>query len=223
MVREPWEEFMKRYQSVFLAVTMLYLAILACSLPGASEAINKADAVSTAAAKTVQQIQTNAGTIQFMGSQVAATIQAEITAKASTPLLKLTLYRANIPRLSTVQPTGSISGAIHHSGLPDAMRIYWREVNTGKVGYIETSKADATYTISGLLPGDYNVVSWYYPQGASGAVTTLNIITAQGSAQQNACTAAVRKIHLDAGQNVTGADIGCWGGDFFSLVTPTAP
>jgi hypothetical protein len=198
---------MKRWMTVFLPIAIVALTMLACSLPSPEETKGTAAFISTSAAGTVQQIKTEA---------IAPTLMK----------LKVTLNRVNIPRIGTVAPsgqTGSISGAIHHSGQPSAMRIYWREISSGKVGYIEVTAADAAYAISGLAAGDYNVVSWYWPQGASGAVTTTNIITANGAAQQQTCKAGLRAIHLVAGQNVTGADIGCWGGDFFFLVTPAAP
>jgi hypothetical protein len=54
-----------------------------------------------------------------------------------------------------------------------------------------------------------------FPQGVSGNLggNELDGIFPQGENHET----------LDAGQAVTGADIGCWGGDFFFLVTPAAP
>jgi hypothetical protein len=217
---------MKRWVPFLISLSMLSVAILACSLPSPSVVAQKGDSISTVAAQTVEQIKTQAGTLNAVQTQAAGTVIGDLTKLAKTPNLilpKVTLNKALLPRLNTPQAAGSISGTIHHSGVADAMRIYWREVNSGKVGYIETGKTDTTYTITGLAVGDYNIVSWYWPQGASGAVTTTNIITANGAAEQHTCEASLRKIHLDAGQTVTGADIGCWGGNFFFLVTPAAP
>jgi hypothetical protein len=200
---------MKRWFPVLIPVGAFALVMLACSLPVSQDVKTTAEFVSTSAAQTVQRMQTEAGTPVL-----------------TLMKMRVTLNRANMPRLGTKAPdgqTGSITGAIRHSGLPDAMRIYWRELATGKVGYIEVTKSDTTYTIGGLAAGDYNVISWYWPQGASGAVTTTNIVTAKGAAEQQTCKSSVRAIHVDPGQAVAGADIGCWGGDFFFLVTPTAP
>jgi hypothetical protein len=221
------EATMKRWTPGILFAVVLYFAMLACNLPSPSGAVEKVDSISTSAAGTVEKIRTDAVTLQAIRSEAAATVAAEMNAKEKTPVLLLpkgTLNRGLVPHIGSLQVAGSISGAIHQAGaVADAMRIYWREVNSGKVGYIETAKTDTTYKISGLASGDYNVISWYWPQGASGAVTTSNIINAQGAAQQHTCESSLRKIHLDAGQNVTGADIGCWGGNYFFLVTPAAP
>jgi hypothetical protein len=198
---------MNRCVSILLPVGIVSFAVLACSLSSLNGGAGTTEAISTRVAETVQKIQTDAKL-------------------PSLQKLQVTLNRITLPRIGTKAPdqqTGFISGIIHHAGIPDAMRIYWREIHSGKVGFIEVIKTDTVYKISGLIPGDYNIISWYWPQGASGAVTTTNIISANGAAQQQTCKASLRKIHLDAGQNYIGADIGCWGGDFFFLVTPVAP
>jgi hypothetical protein len=203
---------MKHISPILIILAAILLAGLACSAPSPSGVQSTADAISTEAAATVNAIQTQAATIKAIAPTLflpKVTLKHPILPKDQTPTVNAA--------------TGSISGAIKQPGIPDAMRIYWREVNSGHVGYIETVKTDTTYTISGLAAGDYNVVSWFWPQGSSGAVTSLNMVSANTSAQQQNCKASLKKIHLNAGQDVTGADIGCWGGDFFYLVTPAAP
>ena len=75
-----------------------------------------------------------------------------------------------------------------------------------------------TYTIPDLPPGTYIVVGWFHPLGASGAYTSQDTVMADGVEGQQACEAAIVEIELQAGEAYAGADIGCWGGDFFGLV-----
>jgi hypothetical protein len=109
----------------------------------------------------------------------------------------------------------SISGRI----LPDMsdpfLRIYARNMVSGLLTWVNPPEGSLTYTIPDLEPGAYVVVGWYYPMGASGAYTTLDTVIAMDAAQMNACTEAIVRIQLEAGEAFTGADIGCWGGDFF--------
>jgi hypothetical protein len=224
------EEEMKRWKYILLPFAVFALALLACSLPTGASVGGKVDAVSTSAAQTVEALHTQTGKVKGMGSQIAATVESAVqdTVAANAPAVSTVKPTLNLPMARKVPQlsllaVSSISGAIHHSGVASDFTLFWREVNTGKVNHKKVTKNETTYTISDLAPGDYNVISWYDPQGASGAVTTTNIITTNGAAQQQACKAGLRKIHVDAGQAVTGADIGCWGGDYFFLLTPAAP
>jgi hypothetical protein len=53
--------------------------------------------------------------------------------------------------------------------------------------------------------------------GASGAYTSLDTVVAETEDQQRACEDAILEIVLQPGEAYVGADIGCWGGDFFGL------
>ncbi|HSR30928.1 MAG TPA: hypothetical protein VLY63_10210, partial [Anaerolineae bacterium] len=59
------------------------------------------------------------------------------------------------------------------------------------------------------------VVGWFKPMGASGAYSTLDTVIAEGRDQMRACEEAIVEIELEPGEEYAGADIGCWGGDFF--------
>lgn len=130
---------------------------------------------------------------------------------------------AATPRTPTSLPTStepllaSISGRILYASDDPFLRVYAREVNTGHVQWVGADEGSATYTITGLSPGTYVVVGWFYALGASGAYTSLDIVVAEGEDQMHACEAAIVEIELQPGEAYTGADIGCWGGDFFGL------
>ena len=110
---------------------------------------------------------------------------------------------------------GSISGKILIDQPDPMLRIYAREITSGDVYWIEPGEGAASYTITGLAPGTYLVVGWFYPLGASGAYTSLDTVMAVGEEQMLACDGAMIEIDLSPGEEFTGADVGCWGGDFF--------
>jgi len=115
-------------------------------------------------------------------------------------------------------PLASISGRILLESSDPFLRVYAREVNTGQVYWVNPGEGNLTYTIPDLPPGTYVIVGWFHPLGASGAYTSLDTIIPEGEDQMRACEEAIVYIELTPGQNYTGADIGCWGGDFFGLV-----
>jgi len=112
----------------------------------------------------------------------------------------------------------SISGRILYESSDPFLRAYAREVNTGQVYWVNPGEGNFTYTIPDLPPGTYVVVGWFHPMGASGAYTSLDTIIAAGEDEMHACEEAIVYIELAPGEEYTGADIGCWGGDFFGLV-----
>jgi heat shock protein HslJ len=131
--------------------------------------------------------------------------------------------------LKTVRPEedsansalGSISGTIRIQGEHYyEVRVFAHELNTGQVSSIQTQEGDRTYTITDLPAGDYLVVGWYYPSGVSGAFTSLETVMAVGAEEAQACEGAIVTIALKPGEVVSGADIGCWGGDFFDIAQP---
>jgi hypothetical protein len=121
---------------------------------------------------------------------------------------------------STISTLGSISGTILLESEDPFLWIYANEVISGEVYSISPQAGARTYTIPDLPAGTYVVVSWFKPMGASGAHTALDTVIAEGGEQVRACEEAVVEIELEPGEEYTGADIGCWGGDFFDLTTP---
>jgi hypothetical protein len=111
----------------------------------------------------------------------------------------------------------SISGRILYETNDPFLRVYAREINTGQVYWVNPGEGNLTYTISDLPSGTYVVVGWFYPMGASGAYTSLDTVVAETEGQQRACEEAIVEIELQPGEAYVGADIGCWGGDFFGL------
>lgn len=125
------------------------------------------------------------------------------------------------PALVEPPPTtlfASISGRILYESSDPFLRAYAREVNTGQVYWVSPGEGNLAFTIPDLPPGTYMVVGWFHPMGVSGAYTSLDTIIAEGEDQMRACEEAIVYIELAPGQEYTGADIGCWGGDFFGLV-----
>jgi hypothetical protein len=53
--------------------------------------------------------------------------------------------------------------------------------------------------------------------GASGAYTSLDTVVAETEGQMRDCEEAIVESKRQPGEAHGGADIGCWGGDFFSL------
>lgn len=122
------------------------------------------------------------------------------------------------PARTPASNLASISGRILYETSDPFLRIYARNMVTAEVIWINPEEGSLIYTIPDLPPGEYVVVGWFYPMGASGAYTSLDTVTAEGEAQMNACEEAIIRIELDPGEAFSGADIGCWGGDFFGLV-----
>jgi len=120
-----------------------------------------------------------------------------------------------IPPMVTLP--GSISGRILYETSDPFLRVYVRDVNTGQVYSVTPGEGSLTYTIPDLPAGTYVVVGWFHPMGASGAFTSLDTVIAETADQQRACEEAIIEIELQAGEMYDGADIGCWGGDFFDL------
>jgi hypothetical protein len=127
--------------------------------------------------------------------------------------------------LTPAGPLGSISGQIApvaaNSGPTGTLRVYAREVNTLAINYVEVPDGQTNYVISGLPVGVYEVIGWIYPDGVTGAYTSAGISTAQTSADQLTCDNSILQITIKPSKlDFQGADIGCWAGDFFMLLTP---
>ena len=113
---------------------------------------------------------------------------------------------------------GSITGKILLRSNDPSIRVFAREVTGDWISWVEPGPGSLTYTLDGLPPGQYAVVGWFHPMGASGAYTTLDLVIAETPVQMLACKDAIVVIDLSPGEAYSGADIGCWGGDFFWLV-----
>jgi hypothetical protein len=141
----------------------------------------------------------------------------------SAPLTAATAFPSNPTATPTAivtpgtGPLASISGRILLETGDPFLRVYARNMVTGAVTWINPGEGSFTYTIPDLEPGVYVVVGWFHPMGASGAYTTLDTVIAEGAEQMNACEEALIRIELAPGEAYSGADIGCWGGDFFGL------
>lgn len=122
---------------------------------------------------------------------------------------------AIIPPSTTL--LASVAGRILYETNDPFLRVYARDVNTGQVYSVKPGTGNLTYIIPNLPPGTYVVVGWFHPMGASGAYTSLDTVIAETEGQQRACEQAIIQIELQAGEVYDGADIGCWGGDFFGL------
>lgn len=112
---------------------------------------------------------------------------------------------------------GSISGRILLEIKDPILRVFAREVNTGQVYPVQPEAGSLSYAVLDLPPGTYVVVGWFHPMGASGAYTSLDTVIAETGDQQRACEEAMVEIELQAGETYDGANIRCWGGDFFDL------
>lgn len=137
-----------------------------------------------------------------------------VTSTCASPLSDLSTAAVET---STVPPLASISGTILLESEDPFLWVYAHEVNSGEVYSINPQAGARTYTLPDLPAGTYVVVGWFKPMGASGAHTTLDTVIAEGRDQMRACEEAIVEIELEPGEEYAGADIGCWGGDFFAL------
>ena len=114
-------------------------------------------------------------------------------------------------------PLGAISGSILLEVSDPNLRVYARDIDTGNLYWVTPGEGSSRYIVPDLPAGTYVVVGWFHPLGVSGAYTSLDTVLAEGENQMHACEAAILQIDLQPGETYTGADIGCWGGDFFGL------
>lgn len=160
------------------------------------------------------------GLILAMATTACALRQAT---PSPTPVPSPTLEPTEVVAPATPSP-GSISGAIRSPNeIFPPLRVFAREVRTGQVRWAETQDGERSYTLRNLPPGSYVLVAWYYPTGVSGAYTSLDTLFAQDEDAMSACARAIVEIELGPGEHYTGADIGCWGADFFDLVSSLRP
>jgi hypothetical protein len=129
------------------------------------------------------------------------------------------------PTVTPSGPLGSISGNIlpvaPDSGPTGSTKIAAREINIGWVKVIDIPDGQTNYTIDGLPVGTYIVLGWIYPDGVVGGYTNTGISTVMTSSEQLKCNNALVEITIGPGaMDFTGADIGCWAGDYYFFLTP---
>ncbi len=149
----------------------------------------------------------------------AIALSVLLLTSACTPLSAVTSTPVGSP---TVPPPASISGTILLESGDPFLWIYAHEVTSGEVYSINPEAGARTYTIPDLPAGTYVVVGWFKPMGASGAYSSLDTVIAEGVDQMRACEEAIVYVELEPGEEYIGADIGCWGGDFFDWTEPGA-
>jgi hypothetical protein len=152
-------------------------------------------------------------------------VQTSANVPAETQVSITLTPTAALPTDTPTGPLGSISGNIRpvapNSGPTGTMRIGAREINSGRVTLVDIPDGQSAYTIAGLPVGTYMVFGWVYPDGVTGAYTSTVIATVKTSAEQMTCNNSILTIDLAPDTlDVTGVDIGCWAGDYFSYLTP---
>lgn len=198
------------------ALTMLTaaaLVMLACALPSLS-GLRATDEGIAAQATSIL------GTVEGQATRVMAT--AFVGAEAT---LSETLTRGAPLAAATPPPTdtagASISGEILTTTADrPALRLFAREVVTGRVYEVQVPQGQPTYRIERLPAGTYVVVAWLAPHGLAGGYTSDLTLAAASVEEQDACGHALVLVKLDPGQVFTGADIRCWGANFFTWITP---
>jgi len=151
---------------------------------------------------------------QSSSCRFAAALLFFATASCTPPLLTATSMPTSTPMVAA---PGSISGSIRLSSSDPSLWIFAREVNTSRVHGVNPPAGAGTYTINDLPAGTYVVVGWFKPLGVSGAYTSLDVVLAEGADRMRACEEAIVTIELAPGEQYAGADVGCFGGDFFDL------
>jgi len=154
-------------------------------------------------------------------SQSATPTQtAAATLAADTPAQSTTAPTAVPPTSTPSGQGGSISGAIIPIGAAQpatSLKIFAVEKNAGTVYTADLPPDQTTYKIGGLPPGVYNVFAWYYPKGLAGAYTSLKTVVAGTSSEQFDCTNSLVDVPITkSAMEFSNADIGCWGGNYFS-------
>jgi hypothetical protein len=165
--------------------------------------------------------------VSACGSGEAAAPSATPGAELPTETQMVSMPTATVapPTDTPSGPLGSISGDIlpvaPDSGPTGSTKIAAREINTGWVKLIDIPDGQTNYTIDGLPVGTYVVLGWIYPDGVVGGYTNTGISTVMTSSEQLKCNNALVEITIGPGaMDFTGAEIGCWAGDYYFYLTP---
>src|SRR3990172_2249668 len=212
-----------RWRMTALLLLASTLPALACILP--STAALEATAQSLVARATnalgsVAGLGTAWGTVEAQATSLLGT--AIVGAQATLSGMLTEQAAIGTPPPPSPDPeTASISGEILTT-TPDrpALRLFARDVVLGRVYSVEVAQGQPTYTIDHLPAGTYVVVAWYAPPRLAGGYTSDLTLAAASVEEQDACGHALVLIKIVAGQAFTGADIRCWGANFFTWITP---
>ena len=212
-----------RWRMTALLLLASTLPALACILPSTAALEATAQGLmarATNALGSVAGLGTAWGTVEAQATSLLGTAMVGAQATLSGMLTEQAAI-GTPPPPSPDPETASISGEIltTTSDRP-ALRLFARDVVLGRVYSVEVAQGQPTYTIDHLPAGTYMVVAWYAPQGVAGGYTSDLTLAAASVEEQDACGHALVLIKIVAGQAFTGADIRCWGANFFTWITP---
>ena len=207
----------------FVLLLGLGLLALACSVPSTAAMRATAQGLvlrATNALGEVGSLGTSWGTLEAKATSLLGT--AIVGAEATLSGMLTEQAALGTPPPPTADPeSASISGEILTTTAErPALRLFAREVVLGRVYAVEVAQGQPTYTIDHLPRGTYVVVAWYAPQGVAGGYTSDLTLAAASVEEQDACGHALVLVKLEAGQSFSGADIRCWGANFFTWITP---
>ncbi len=176
------------------------LLALACALPSLAGLRHAAEGIAAQATGVI-------GTVE-----VQATLAEMLTRDAQ-------LAAATPPPSDPA--SASISGEILTTTAErPALRLFAREVVLGRVYEVHVPQGQPAYSIEHLPAGTYVVVAWLAPQGVAGGYTSDLTLAAASVEEKDACGHALVLVKLEPNQVFTGADIRCWGANFFTWITP---
>jgi len=197
----------------FYTIIATVLLILACVLPATDGLRATAEAIAARATGML-------GTVEAQATHILGT--AIVGAEATLAGMLTQEAQAGGATPPAPDPiTASISGEILTT-TPDrpALRLFAREVVLGRVYSVDVAQGQPTFTIDHLPEGTYVVLAWYAPQGLAGGYTSVLTLAAASVEEQDACGHALVLVKLAPGEAFRGADIRCWGANFFTWITP---
>jgi len=203
-----------------LAPVLLGLGCILPSTTGLEATAQGLGARATNALGSVAGLGTSWGTVEAQATSLLGT--AIVGAQATLAGMQTEQAAVGTPPPPSPDPeTASISGEIlTTTSERPALRLFARKVVLGHVYSVDVAQGQPSYTIDRLPAGTYVVVAWYAPQGVAGGYTSDLTLAAASAEEQDACGHALVLIKLEAGQTFTGADIRCWGANFFTWITP---
>jgi hypothetical protein len=205
---------------VFLSLGLLALACVVPSTAGMRATAQGLVARATSALGEVGALGTSWGTLEAQATSLLGT--AIVGAEATLSRMLTEQAATGTPPPPSADPrTASISGEILTTTAErPALLLFAREVVLGRVYSVEVAQGQPTYTIGRVAGGTDVVVAWYAPQGVAGGYTSDLTLAAASVEEQDACGHALVLVKLEAGQAFGGADIRCWGANFFTWITP---
>jgi hypothetical protein len=199
--------------ATFFTLLATGVLMLACLLPSTAGLRATAGAIAAQATGML-------GTVEAQATHILGT--AIVGAEATLAGMLTQAAQAGSATPPVPDPmTASISGEILTT-TPDrpALRLFAREVVLGRVYSVDVAQGQPTFTIDHLPAGTYVVVAWYAPQGLAGGYTSDLTLAAASVEEQDACGHALVLVKLAPGEAFRGADIRCWGANFFTWITP---